>query len=159
VYYVITYGLATLGAFGVISIVEGRAGGDRLSDFVGLSRRAPVLSFCMLIFMLSLAGIPPLAGFFGKFYIFASALDLKPGMGLLWLVAFALLMSAVSLYYYLQVLKQIYITEPGPGIAPLRRSMASQVAVVLLALAVVVLGCAPNLLLGPVLAAIQTARL
>ena len=87
VYYVITYGLTTLGAFGVVSVVEGRAGGDRLSDFAGLSRRAPVLSFCMLIFMLSLAGIPPLAGFFGKFYVFAAALNADPtNLGLLWLV-------------------------------------------------------------------------
>src|SRR5207253_11289196 len=65
-YYVITYGLTTLGAFGVVAVVQQSAGTDRLSDFAGLSRRAPVIAFCMLIFMLSLAGIPPLAGFFGK---------------------------------------------------------------------------------------------
>jgi NADH-quinone oxidoreductase subunit N len=156
VYYVITYGLATLGAFGVVSIVEGRAGGDRLSDFAGLSRRAPVLSFCMLIFMLSLAGIPPLAGFFGKFYVFASALSGNPAnLGLLWLVVIALAMSTVSLYYYLQVLKQIYVAEPRPGTGPMPTPILSQVALVLLALAVVVLGCAPNLLLGPLANAIQ----
>ena len=160
VYYVITYGLATLGAFGVVSIVEGRAGGDRLSDFVGLSRRAPVLSFCMLVFMLSLAGIPPLAGFFGKFYVFASALKADPAnLGLLWLVVIALAMSAVSLYYYLQVLKQIYIVEPGPDASTMPTPMVRQAALVLLALAVVVFGCAPNLLLGPLLNAIQLAGL
>jgi NADH-quinone oxidoreductase subunit N len=159
VFYVITYGLSTLGAFGVVSIVEGRAGGGRLSDFAGLSRRAPVLSFCMLIFMLSLAGIPPLAGFFGKFYVFASALNANGGkLGLLWLVVVALAMSAVSLYYYLQVLKQIYIVEPEPGTSPLPKPVFSQVAVVMLALAVVVLGCVPNLLLGPLITAIQAAR-
>ena len=158
VYYVITYGLATLGAFGVVSIVEGRAGGDRLSDFAGLSRRAPLLSFCMLIFMLSLAGIPPLAGFFGKFYVFASALNSDPAnLGLLWLVVVALAMSAVSLYYYLQVLKQIYVAEPGPGTGTLPMPVVSQVALVLLALAVVVLGCAPNLLLGQLASAILGA--
>jgi NADH-quinone oxidoreductase subunit N len=158
VYYVITYGLSTLGAFGVVSIVEGRAGEGRLPDFAGLSRRAPVLSFCMLIFMLSLAGIPPLAGFFGKFYIFASALNADAAnLSLLWLVVVALAMSAVSLYYYLQVLKQIYITEPGPGTAPMPTPVLTQVAVVLLALTVVVLGCRPNLLLGPLLRAIHAA--
>ena len=160
VYYVITYGLATLGAFGVVSIVEGRAGGDRLVDFAGLSCRAPLLSFCMLIFMLSLAGIPPLAGFFGKFYVFASALNSDAAnLGLLWLVVVALAMSAVSLYYYLQVLKQIYVAEPGEGTGKLPTPVLSQAALVLLALAVVVLGCAPNLLLGPLISAIHSAGL
>ena len=158
VYYVITYGLATLGAFGVVSIVEGRAGGDRLLDFTGLSRRAPVLSFCMLIFMLSLAGIPPLAGFFGKFYVFACALSTgSVNLDLLWLVAVALAMSAVSLYYYLQVLKQIYVVEPKEGVGPWPTPMMSQGVVLLLALAVLVLGCAPNLLLGPLVGAIAGA--
>ncbi|MGO8929229.1 MAG: NADH-quinone oxidoreductase subunit N [Limisphaerales bacterium] len=158
VYYVITYGLATLGAFGVVSIVEGQTGGDRLSDFAGLSRRAPVLSFCMTIFMLSLAGIPPLAGFFGKFYLFTSALAARPSnLGLLWLVVAALVLSAVSLYYYLQVLKRIYVSEPeqGTGAAPM--PIVSQVAVALLALAVVVLGCAPDLVIGRLIGAIQAA--
>ena len=158
VYYVITYGLATLGAFGVVSIVERQTGGDRLTDFAGLSRRAPVLSFCMLIFMLSLAGIPPLAGFFGKFYLFASALNAGPSnLGLLWLVAAALVLSAVSLYYYLQVLKQIYVIEAGQGTHAEAMPMIGQAAIGLLALAVVVLGCAPNLLIGRLLRAIQAA--
>jgi NADH-quinone oxidoreductase subunit N len=158
VYYVITYGLATLGAFGVVSIVEGQTGGDRLSDFAGLSRRAPVLSFCMLIFMLSLAGIPPLAGFFGKFYLFTSALNSDPfDLGLLWLVVAALALSAVSLYYYLQVLKQIYIVEPGQGTGACPTPIISQVAIVLLALAVVVLGCAPDLLMSRLIHAIHAS--
>jgi NADH-quinone oxidoreductase subunit N len=156
VYYVITYGLATLGAFGVVSIVEGQTGGDRLSDFAGLSRRAPALSFCMMIFMLSLAGIPPLAGFFGKFYLFASALNADPSdLGLLWLVVVALALSAVSLYYYLQVLKQIYVAEPGQGTKAAPTPILSQIAIALLALAVVVLGCAPDLLVSRLIRAIQ----
>jgi NADH-quinone oxidoreductase subunit N len=158
VYYVITYGLATLGAFGVVSIVEAQTGNDRLSDFAGLSRREPVVSVCMLVFMLSLAGIPPLAGFFGKFYLFASALNAAPSeLGLLWLVVAALALSAVSLYYYLQVLKQIYVTEPGQGTIAAPSPILRQVAVAVMALAVVVLGCAPNLLLGPLARAIQAA--
>ena len=156
VYYVITYALATLGAFGVVSIVERRAGGDRLSDFVGLSRRAPVLAGCMLIFILSLAGIPPLAGFFGKFYVFAAALNAGPrSLGLLWLVIVALGMSAVSLYYYLKVVKQIYIKEPSQACDTFPTPIVGQFAVVLLALAVVVFGCLPSLLLDPLTAAIQ----
>jgi NADH-quinone oxidoreductase subunit N len=71
---------------------------DRLADFAGLSRRAPGLSFCMLIFILSLAGIPPPAGFLGKFYLFSFALRAGPeDPDLLWLVIFAVAMSAVFL--------------------------------------------------------------
>jgi NADH-quinone oxidoreductase subunit N len=158
VYYVTTYALTTLGVFGVIAIVQEQTGNDRLSDFAGLSRRAPVLGFCMLIFMLSLAGIPPLAGFFGKFYVFASALrSASPGPGLLWLVVLALAMSAVSLYYYLQVLKQVYVVR-GPE-DTMRTPIVSQVVVALLALAVVALGCAPGWLIDSLSEAIRLARL
>jgi NADH-quinone oxidoreductase subunit N len=146
-YYAITYALTVLGAFGVVAVVE-EGGGDTLSDFAGLSRRAPVPSLCMLIFLLSLAGIPPLAGFFGKFYLFSSALTSTPGtLGLLWLVVLAIAMSAVSLYYYLKVLKYIYVIDPSTDAAPIRVSVLRQVVLCLIAFSVVLLGCAPNLLL------------
>jgi NADH-quinone oxidoreductase subunit N len=158
VYYVVIYGLTTVGAFGVVSIVQDRAGGDALSDFAGLSGRAPILSFCMMVFMLSLAGIPPLAGFFGKFYLFAAALKSTPdNLGFLWLVVAAIALSAVSLYYYLQVLKQIYVASPVGEKAALQTPVLSQVILALLALAVLALGCAPNLLLGHLARAIQIA--
>lgn len=158
VYYVITYALATLGAFGVVAVVQDQAGGERLSDFAGLGRRAPVLSFCMLIFLLSLAGIPPLAGFFGKFYVFAAALGTGPrAFGLLWLVVLAIATSAVSLYYYLQVLKQIYVAEGPAGVSSAPTPRVGAGAVILLALAVVVLGCAPELLLGSLAHALGVA--
>jgi NADH-quinone oxidoreductase subunit N len=148
-YYSLTYALTTIGAFGVVAIVESKTGGDKLSDFVGLSRRAPLLSFCMLIFMLSLAGIPPLAGFFGKFYIFTSTLAGEPKtLGMLWLVILAIAMSAVSLYYYLQVLKRIYITEAPADITPIKTPVLGQFILCLIAFSVVLLGCAPNLLLS-----------
>jgi NADH-quinone oxidoreductase subunit N len=147
-YYAITYALTTIGAFGVVAIVEGEIGSDRLSDFSGLSRRAPVLSLCMLIFMLSLAGIPPLAGFFGKFYLFTSTLTAAPRtLGLLWLVILAIAMSAVSLYYYLQVLKRIYVADPAAEAGSIRIPAVSQFVLCLIALCVVLLGCAPRIFL------------
>src|SRR6266516_2914618 len=148
VYYAVTYGLTTIGAFGVVAVVQDRGGDDQLATFAGLSRRSPVISFCMMIFMLSLAGIPPLAGFFGKFYVFAAAVKTgAPNLGLLWLVILAIAMSAVSLYYYLQVLKQIYVADVPAGAPELRAPILSQVVLGLLAAGVVLFGCAPNLLL------------
>jgi len=157
-YYLTTYGLTVIGAFGVVSVVEERAGDDSISAFAGLSRREPVLSFCMLVFMLSLAGIPPLAGFFAKFYVFASAIGGDPeNLGLLWLVILAIAMSAVSLYYYLQVLKRIYVTDAA-GSAPAGRApVSAQVVLGMLALGVVALGCAPGLLLDKLQAAVKAA--
>ncbi|MBI4324134.1 MAG: NADH-quinone oxidoreductase subunit N [Chloroflexi bacterium] len=159
-YYVVTYALTTLGAFGVVAVVENAAGDARMSDFAGLGRRAPLVSFCMMIFMLSLAGIPPLAGFFGKFYVFAAAVgSTTQSLGLLWLITLAIAMSAVSLYYYLQVLKQIYVVEAPVDAQMIRAPLPGQIALSLLALAVVALGCAPNLLIGKLLAAIKIAGL
>ncbi|MBI4661050.1 MAG: NADH-quinone oxidoreductase subunit N [Verrucomicrobia bacterium] len=160
VYYVITYALTVLGAFGVVAVVEEFSGDSQFGNFAGLARRAPCLAFCMMIFMLSLAGIPPLAGFFGKFYLFAAAVGSEStNLGLLWLVILAVAMSAVSLYYYLQVLKQIYVAEAPASASTARPSLFTQGVVAVLAAAVVVLGCAPNLLLGRLLEAIKVAGL
>ncbi|HTW46893.1 MAG TPA: NADH-quinone oxidoreductase subunit N [Acidobacteriaceae bacterium] len=145
VYYVITYALASVGAFGVLGALEAE-GVDRIEDLRGLSRRAPGLALCLLIFLLSLASIPPLAGFFGKFYLFTAALNAEPHLGLLWLVLLALAMSAVSLYYYLRVLKQAYVAE-GSGDAPIRVASLTRITVGLLAALVVLFGCVPGVLL------------
>lgn len=160
VYYAVTYGLTTIGAFGVVVVVESRAGDDKLSSFAGLSRRAPVTSFCMMIFILSLAGIPPLAGFFGKFYVFAAAIKTgAPNLGLLWLVILAIAMSAVSLYYYLQVLKQIYVADAAEGAGEIKVPLINQIALCILAALVVLFGCLPELFLNSLHSAIQLAGL
>ncbi len=148
IFYAVTYGLTTIGAFGVVAVVEAGAGDDKLSSFSGLSRRAPVVAFCMMIFMLSLAGIPPLVGFFGKFYLFASVLKAGgTGLGLLWLVILAIAMSAVSFYYYLKVLKQIYVVPAAADAGIFKVSLLSQVVLGVLAALVFLLGCWPDLVL------------
>jgi NADH-quinone oxidoreductase subunit N len=159
-FYAITYGLTTVGAFGVIMVVQDRSGTDGLSAFAGLSRRSPLVSLCMMIFMLSLAGIPPLAGFFGKFYLFsAAAASGSRSLGMLWLVVLAIAMSAVSLYYYLQVLKQIFVADSPAGAESLKVPVFVQAALVLLASAVILAGCAPDWLVSRLLAALQTTGL
>ncbi|EEF61132.1 NADH-quinone oxidoreductase subunit N [Pedosphaera parvula] len=155
IYYVITYGLTVLGAFGVVAVVEEKSGKAEISDFAGFGRREPLLAGCMLVFMLSLAGIPPLAGFFGKFYLFTAAAGAVKNLGLLWLVILAIAMSAVSLYYYLQVLKQIYVVPGDVNHQITSVPISSRIAISVLALAVVILGCAPNILVGRLVMAME----
>jgi NADH-quinone oxidoreductase subunit N len=151
VYYVITYALATLGAFAVLAALE-KEGVDQIRDLAGLARRAPYLSFCLLVFLLSLAGIPPLSGFFGKFYVFSAAYFADSG--LLWLVCLAIAMSVVSLYYYLQVLKQVYVRDSeGESVAT---PLLTRVVVGFIALLVVAFGCFPGLLLNWIGSALMT---
>jgi NADH-quinone oxidoreductase subunit N len=152
-YYVITYALATVGAFGVLAALENEKV-DSVADFRGLGKRAPGLAFCLLIFLLSLAGVPPLSGFFGKFYVFVSALD-GADHGLLWMVLLALAMSVVSFYYYLKVLKQAYVFEPSAGAATIAVPATTRIAVWATAALVVLLGCFPDLLLNRIATALR----
>lgn len=152
VFYMFTYGLSVVGIFAIIGQLERTHGELVLTDLAGLSRRSPLLAVSLFVFILSLAGIPPLAGFFGKFYVFLAAL--QSDIGLLWIVAAALAASAVSLFYYLQVLKQVFVAEPGSdSVHVLRFAPAATTAV--LAIAVVFLGCFPQVLLEPLEASIR----
>ena len=119
-FYIIVYAFTNLGVFGIVAALSARVGGDDFKDFTGIYKRAPGLTFLMLLFVLSLAGVPPLGGFFGKFYLFTAALNADPkNLGLLWLVILGIAMSAVSLYYYLILLKTMYVIEPaGPDGKP-----------------------------------------
>ena len=145
-YYVATYGVATAGAFGVIAVLEAQGGCQKIVDLAGLSRRSPLLAGCLAVFILSLAGIPPLAGFFGKFAVFAGALKVGGPAGPAgWLTMLAIALSAVALYYYLIVLKQAIVAAPKPEDAA-RIHVPATTAITLIVAAgiIVVLGLFPS---------------
>jgi NADH-quinone oxidoreductase subunit N len=151
-YYSVTYGLTTIGAFGVVGVVERATGSDKLDAFLGLHKRNPLLAAVLLVLFLSLAGIPPLVGFWAKFNLFAAVLGLGYKMPLtslpaeaLTLVAVAIAFSAVSLYYYLQVLKRAYVM-PATDESPIRAHPVTLAVLIAIAAAVVLLGCFPALL-------------
>lgn len=107
--YLSAYTVMNLGAFGVLSILAGRGDtGLNLQDMAGLSRKHPWLSFSMAVFLFSMAGIPPTAGFAAKYYLFYSAVE----AGEVWLVILGVLCSAISVYYYLRVLVFMYMRDP-----------------------------------------------
>jgi len=152
-YYIVTYGLTTIGAFGVVGVVERATGSDNFDSFLGLQKRNPILAAVLLVLFLSLAGIPPLVGFWAKFNLFAAVLgmyggNLRAGAGPaapLILVALAIALSAVSLYYYLQVLKRAYVM-PAADDSPIRVHSVTLAILIAIAAAVIALGCFPALL-------------
>jgi NADH-quinone oxidoreductase subunit N len=106
-FYAFIYVFATVGAFTVAAYFYNITGSDELKDYAGLSQRSPLMAAVMVVAMLSMAGIPPLAGFVGKFYLFMTIVD-----SYLWLVLLGLVMSMVSVYYYLRVALVMYRDEP-----------------------------------------------
>ena len=146
-YYILTYGLTTVGAFGAVALVERSTGSDQFDAFIGLHKRNPVLAGVLLVLFLSLAGIPPLVGFWAKFNLFAAVLAVYPAGAGLGLVILAVAMSAVSLYYYLQVLKRVYVV-PSDDASSLKAHPVTLLVLIMIAAGVVALGCLPALLQG-----------
>ncbi|WP_447977970.1 NADH-quinone oxidoreductase subunit N [Candidatus Nitrospira bockiana] len=146
--YLAVYAFMTLGAFAVVAMLrKGGVEGDQIEDFAGLAKRQPVAALLMLVFMVSLAGIPPTAGFIGKFYLFLAAVK----AGLAWLAVVAVVLSAVSAYFYLRVVMVMYMREPAGEEPILPRFAASPALTVVLACAltgVVLLGLFPNALVS-----------
>ncbi len=131
VFYALTYCLMNLGAFLVVLALAEQNGGDEsVGAFRGLGTRAPVLAACMAVFLFSLTGLPPFAGFVGKFYLFAALV--RGGGNFTWLVAtVGVLNSVVSLFYYARVLRSMYLTPAGASDAPVvvaRRHTATAIA-------------------------------
>jgi NADH-quinone oxidoreductase subunit N len=115
-YYLIVYAFANVGAFAVAAWLARDLDSDEIDDLNGLGYQEPLLATCILILMLSLIGIPPLAGFFGKLYVFMEALNQteeSQKATLIWLVALGLLNSVVSAFYYVRVLKAMFLRDPG----------------------------------------------
>ncbi|MCF7732024.1 MAG: NADH-quinone oxidoreductase subunit N [Akkermansiaceae bacterium] len=157
-FYVIVYGLATLGALAVTAGVERDRGDDSLGSFAGLVHRSPLQAVALLVFLTSLAGIPPLAGFVGKFAMFSEALTVsatQSSTGLVWLVGLGAVMSAISFYYYLQVLKQAFVRDAGDASGPVVLHWAHRLAMLVPAVLVVLLGLFPAWLFGPVARALE----
>jgi NADH-quinone oxidoreductase subunit N len=145
-FYTTIYAITLIGAFAAVGFVKRETGGDDFQNFAGLGARSPLVAASMAIFMLSLAGLPPLAGFFGKFYLFSVAFRAGTTHGLLWLVILALFGSFVSLYYYLSVLKVIFVDRPSEtrSLSPVTLHFVARATIAVLAASVVLLGVLPQ---------------
>lgn len=152
IYYLVAYTFTNLGAFGALAAISRVVGGDEISDLHGLYKRNLGLTALMAVFVLSLAGIPPLSGFWGKFFVFQAAWE----SGAIWLVVVAVLNTIISLYYYLRLLKAMLMTEP---LDERRISVPAGMnfSLVLSAVLVLLLGLVPNLFLPALTTVTQTA--
>ena len=137
--YLFGYLFTQLGAFFVAVLIGVQLGTDEIPDYAGLSRRAPVSAFLMAVFMLSLTGLPPTSVFVGKFYVLAAAID----NGLLWLAVVGILNSVISLYYYVGVIRAMYVM-PAATERAVPEPAALQVALGLTGLGTIVIGLYPQ---------------
>jgi NADH-quinone oxidoreductase subunit N len=138
-FYLFVYMFMNFGAFAVVTMLAGPDGDrDRLSDLDGLYRRSPLMAILMTVFMLSLAGFPPFVGFFGKFFLFTAGVS----AGYTWLVVIAVLMSVVSVYYYVRVLVPVWSSSARTD--KLESSVSSTMAIAISGAASLVLGLYPT---------------
>jgi len=151
-FYLLTYTVSTAGAFGAL-VLCGSRGAEAVSyeDLAGIGRRHPAAALAFTVFLVSLAGIPPTAGFFGKWFVFRAAID----GGFYWLALIGLLNSVIGVYYYLRVLVYMYMREPitGAPVATPMRSGYVNTALIVSAALVVALGLLPMRSLGVAIAA------
>ncbi|HLO90241.1 MAG TPA: NADH-quinone oxidoreductase subunit N [Lentimicrobium sp.] len=136
IYFVLVYIFSNLGAFGVVIAIENYTGKLSMNDYDGLYKTNPKLSLLMMLSMFSLAGIPPVAGFFGKFFLFTSAAS----AGYYWLVFIAVLNATISLYYYLLVVKAMFINKNETPIATFKSDWVTKTGLFLSAAGIFVLG-------------------
>lgn len=136
VYYVLVYMFSNLAVFGVVSVIENRSGKIMLKDYNGLYQTNPKLSLVMMLALFSLAGIPPFAGFFSKFFIFSAAVQ----QGFYVLVFIALINTIISLYYYLLVVKAMFLTKSENPIETVSSDVPVKISLVVCTLAIVFVG-------------------
>ncbi|NCA76564.1 MAG: NADH-quinone oxidoreductase subunit N [Alphaproteobacteria bacterium] len=136
IYFVLVYIFSNLGAFGVVGIISNRTGKENISDYDGLYRTNPKLSLVMMLALFSLAGIPPLAGFFGKFFLFTAAAK----QGYYILVLIAILNTIISLYYYLLVIKAMFLNTSDQPIGQFKSDGYTRVGLLLCVAGIVVVG-------------------
>ncbi|MBI4284575.1 MAG: NADH-quinone oxidoreductase subunit N [Chloroflexi bacterium] len=141
-FFLAGYALANLGAFIAIIAVSNQTNSDLIADYSGMGKRAPLLSLALTLSLVSLIGMPPAAGFIGKFYIFSGAVQ----HGLLWLVIIAVINSVVSAYYYMRVVKVMWFGEPASA-EKVPSSAALKLALTLTTLGVLFIGIVPGYLM------------
>ena len=144
-FYMLVYTFMNMGAFAVLVLI-GKKGEENLTidGIVGLGYKKPFLGIALTIFIFSLMGLPPTAGFIGKFYIFAGAIE----AGYIWLAVIGVLNSAVSLYYYLRILVQMYFRDPVEDFAWVKMNIPTAISIVISLAGVLYLGMAPNSLMN-----------
>ncbi len=140
-YYMLAYTFMQIGAFGVVSVLESKEGKYlNISDYEGLAYKHPIIAALMALFMFSLAGLPPFAGFFGKYYLFASAVTAD----MTWLAIVGVLASVVSVYFYLSVVVNMYFKDLPEGSTSVTISKLGATALIIAAAAVIGLGLTPG---------------
>ena len=138
-FFLVSYALTNLGAFIAIIAISNKVNSDLIEDYSGMGKRAPLLALALTLCLISLVGLPPAAGFMAKFYIFSGAAQ----HGLLWLVIIAVINSAISAYYYLRVVKVMWLGKPASA-EKVPSSGALKVALSLSCLGVLLLGIIPG---------------
>jgi NADH-quinone oxidoreductase subunit N len=136
VYFIAVYIFSNLGAFGVVQAISTSSGKENMDDYEGLYRTNPKLSLVMMLALFSLAGIPPLAGFFGKFFLYAAAAS----KGYYFLVFIAVVNATISLYYYLLVVRAMFLRKNPNAIPFFKSKMYMRLGLILAALGILITG-------------------
>lgn len=136
IYFVLVYVFSNLAAFGVLQAVEQASGKVTLDDYNGLYKTNPKLSLVMMLALFSLAGIPPLAGFFGKFFLFTAVAE----SGFYVLLGVAVLNTVISLYYYLLVVKAMFINSSDTPVTAFTSDMAMRISLVVCSVGILIIG-------------------